>query len=555
LKQSPAPRDLAFFLEHVVFPGVDHRLLVEALSCSKLVYLPEGEEKRLAGIVVVYAGSVRVGEALYARGDYAVVDGPVAAVKDSILIYFPGDCGRVIEAGLRGAETCVVDDLVHRPPVCVEPGTSCIDAVRVMASHGVSSVLVCRGGRAEAIFTDTDLRRIVARHGAVPPGRRVEDCGTRNPLGVPQGTPCTEAALVMMERYVKHLVVYSDGAVRGVVTVRDIAYAEALGPLYARRLLAPAQGVEGLTEAYRRVLRLLRRSLARLQPSTSPRLAEHNARMASLALRAVVEKAAEIAFREAGVSGGASYAVAGSLARQEQPLPTDRDSLLLYDPRRLAEEDAKSLAGRVEEILDSVGFPGCSHGYTSRRLVYSVEELPRLAARLAEDPAGNVVEIGLLLDAVDVWPREAGSAARLRRLLVEKIAEAGSGPALRAALAAYRPRLGVLGRLPRRLDLKRGLLAPLSYAAKALAASGGLWEEVNTGRRLLALTGAGALPPDLAEDAVQAYQVGLGYAAWSLAAHGSREIDTASLSGYERQLLRAALNAAARLVDRARQPL
>ncbi len=552
---GPVPRDLAFFIEKHVFPGLDPRLVEEALSCSKLLYLAEGEKLNVKGLLVVYSGSIVYRDVLYTVGDYVVAEGEVRGEKESVLIYFPGDCGRPILAGLAEAEACIVGELVHRAPVCVEPGTSCLDAVRIMARHGVSSILVCRDGDAIAIFTDTDLRRIIAQHGGVPSGVAVESCGTPSPLSVEPGATCIEAARVMMEHYVKHLVVREEGRVRGVVTVRDIAYAEALGPLYARRLLSAAETPDELRAAYRRMVRFLRRSLSRLSPSSAPGRAEHYARMASLALRSLVEHAAALAAGEAGVAGGAAYLAAGSLARQEQPLPTDRDTLLVYEPGRLSRREAEELAGKVEDLLDAVGFPGCSHGYTARRLVYSLDELGDRVRSLLRDPARGVVELGLLLDAVTIWPRGSRVGEELRRLIAENIEAEGAGPALRAALAAYRPRLGVLGRLPRRVDLKLDLLAPLAYAAKALHAASGMWREVNTAERILALAGEAVIPSDLAEDALHAYRVGLGYAAWSLAVTGARVLDTGQLSGHERQLLRAALQSAARLVDRARSPM
>ena len=556
---GPVPRDLSFFLLTEVFPGVERRIVEEALSCSELMYIPRDGSEKAHGMLVVYNGAVKVGESVYTRGDYVIVDGEVRGVEDSIVIVFPEECSRILEAGLREAETCVVSELIHRPPVCVEPGTPCLDAVRVMAASGVSSVLVCDpgGSTAVAIFTDTDLRRIVARDGSVP-SKGVEECGTANPVGVKESTPCSEAARVMMEHYVKHLVVYGEKGVRGVITVRDIAYAESLGPLYARRIVSAAEDLESLREAYGRLLRSLRRSLARLQPASSPRSGEHYARMASLALRSLVEKAADLAARRVGAPGhGWGYIVSGSLARQEQPLPTDRDTMLVYDPSVIGRGAAARLAEEIEALLDAVGYPGCSHGHVSTRHLYSVDEIHEALVRAARDPSvtDNLVLLSLGMDAEQVWPRSGEVGSSIRRWALEALQEAGSAPSFRAGLAAYRPRLRPLGRLPRSIDLKRDALAPIAYSVKALAASASIWDKVNTADRLVALAASGAVPPDLAEDALTAYQVVLGYTAWAMATRGKREIETGMLTGYERQVLREALQTIARLVDRVRSPI
>ncbi|NOZ89198.1 MAG: CBS domain-containing protein [Crenarchaeota archaeon] len=559
MAQQAAPPDLLFFLREEVFPQAPRELVEEALSCSRLALVSRGSPAPGRGLYIVYSGSIRYRGRVYERGDYVLVDEPSGVEPvdgEAVVLVVEERCARGLLRLAPAGEGCRIGDLVHREPVTVEPSTPLIEAVRLMDRNGVSSVVVVDGeGRPVGIFTDTDLRRLVAG-GRFEPGAPIERFMTRDPYGLPPYTLCSDAVYRMMEWNVKHLLVVDRGRLHGVVTVRDIAYAEALGPLYVRRLMRAAGSVEALREAYQRLVRVLARFAARLHPLSSGAEAAGLVRMASLALRSVVEAAARIAGESLGVVDARwSLLVMGSNARLEQAWPTDRDTALVYDAETMSRGEAVRLGDEVERVLDEVGFPGCSHGHTARRHVYSLGELLSMLREAGARPGEgeNLVIVGLFMDAVDAYSSgglEAGGEAR--RVLAEAVASSGSRGFVRSALAMYRPRLGPLGRLPRRLDLKRDGLAPIVFAVKALTLYEGVWKPVSTLDRLEALSARGALPGDLAAEAAEAYRVLLGFSAWSLAVHGSREVEAGELSGVERSLLRSALQAAQRLVDRVR---
>jgi CBS domain-containing protein len=550
---KPAPRDLVFFIWERVFPHAPRQAVESAVSCSQVKLLAEGERERGEGLYIVYSGAVRLGGIVFEQGDYFVLSGGGEAVaeKESILIVIDMECAAPLLTA-SPTESCRLGDLVYRKPVTASPSLATVDAVRVMHANAVSSVVVVdEAGRPIGIFTDTDLRRLVAE--GRPLDRPVSEYMTPNPVTATLSTPCSDAVYTMMERNIKHLVVVDgDGRVRGVVTVRDIAYAEALGPLYVRRIVSTASTVEELSQAYAKLSLVLARFARSLHPLRAQANIYMLVRMASLSLRSILERAAWIASRRIRVGGDWAYIVLGSNARLEQPLPTDRDTMIVY--RGAGESSARRLAEEVESILDRVGYPTCSHGYTARRLTMSLEEVRERVRGAAYEPAkdDNIVLLGLLYDAVTVYPRGSDLGREVRRIVAEAVAESGSQAYIRGALAAYRPKLGVLGRLPRTVDLKLQGLAPISFAAKALALAVGMWEPVSTVERLEALASQGHLPPDVAAEAVEAYKILLGFSSWSQAVRGSRVIDTSSLSGAERAMLRTALQAAARLVDRVR---
>ncbi|KSW11402.1 hypothetical protein CF15_00635 [Pyrodictium occultum] len=372
---------------------------------------------------------------------------------------------------------------------------------------------------------------------------------TPNPLSVRTSATCMEAAYLMMRRYVKHLVVVDDdGRVKGVVSVRDIAYAEALGPLYMLRRIRSASSVEELAERYHELVRVLRREARRLRPGEG-REAAHLVRMASLALRGVMEKAADLAARRLGIGqSGVAYLTLGSNGRLEQFLASDRDTMLVY--WGLGEGRARAFAEEVESILDKAGFPGCRQGYTARRLLYSGDALAEAIGSMAANPRDeNLVMLSMMYDAANVWGRE-GAAEWVRRSIAESLR--GSSSYILEVLPAYRPRLGLAGRLPRELDLKAHGLAPVVYAVKAFAMAEGVWKPVNTLDRLRELAAIGVVPGDLAADVAEAYELLLSFTLWIQAVHGGTRVETGELSGLERSILRSVLRTVQRFVDYAR---
>ena len=108
--------------------------------------------------------------------------------------------------------------LVVRPPVWAEETITIGDVARVMRDAGVSSALIGGGG---AIITERDVARAVAA-GVELDGPALP-MATRHPVRVESDVAIVDAAALMLNEEVRHLVVdFPSGAV-GVVSLRDIA--------------------------------------------------------------------------------------------------------------------------------------------------------------------------------------------------------------------------------------------------------------------------------------------------------------------------------------------
>ncbi len=125
-------------------------------------------------------------------------------------------------------------DLVKRPPVTVGVNSSVRDAVRVMFSNSIGSVIVVDDvGRPIGIFTERDLVKLVAQD--VSLDSRIGDVMTRDLVTVKSSESIVKAAMLMSEHRIRHLPVVDDeGRLVGVISIRDVV--EALRGMLAARV-------------------------------------------------------------------------------------------------------------------------------------------------------------------------------------------------------------------------------------------------------------------------------------------------------------------------------
>ncbi len=110
-----------------------------------------------------------------------------------------------------------VASLCTRAVVAVAGDTSLAAAVDLMRHEGVSSLLL-DGGR--ALVTERDLARAMA-YGCVP-SEPVSVAGSPHPITVPGHLRVIEAAALMLNEHVRHLVVELPAGALGVISLRDV---------------------------------------------------------------------------------------------------------------------------------------------------------------------------------------------------------------------------------------------------------------------------------------------------------------------------------------------
>jgi CBS domain-containing protein len=104
----------------------------------------------------------------------------------------------------------------------VDPTATVGEAVALMASHRVGSVLVMDGSRMLGIFTERDTVRAISQsHDA--PGHAVSSWMTPNPTTVDPDLETDAALRIMLDRGFRHLPVAEGVEVIGMVSIRDLA--------------------------------------------------------------------------------------------------------------------------------------------------------------------------------------------------------------------------------------------------------------------------------------------------------------------------------------------
>jgi signal-transduction protein with cAMP-binding, CBS, and nucleotidyltransferase domain len=107
--------------------------------------------------------------------------------------------------------------LIVREPVQVDAAATLTEAASVMRQNDVSSVLVGAHG---AIATERDLTRALAA--GLSGDESIMTVASRDPVRIGALIPLVDAAALMLNEEIRHLVVeFADGS-EGVVSLRDI---------------------------------------------------------------------------------------------------------------------------------------------------------------------------------------------------------------------------------------------------------------------------------------------------------------------------------------------
>ncbi|MFO0705887.1 MAG: CBS domain-containing protein [Nitrospira sp.] len=114
-----------------------------------------------------------------------------------------------------------VGTLMKKELVTVDAGTSVVEAAKLMKACHVGSVLVSQDRKVVGIVTESDIVRKFVGADRVPYFIPVKEIMSSPVLGIEEQRPITEAADLMNRHRTRHLGVTKEGALVGVVSVRD----------------------------------------------------------------------------------------------------------------------------------------------------------------------------------------------------------------------------------------------------------------------------------------------------------------------------------------------
>ncbi len=126
--------------------------------------------------------------------------------------------GKTIGSVLSSKE---IQDLVTVPATA-----KVSDAVALMSQRGVGAIIVraAAGGAVEGIFTERDVVRRVVDEGRDPRTTPIVEVMSRSVRHVASAATIEEALRLMIVHRHRHLLVDDGGAVKGLISIRDLMY-------------------------------------------------------------------------------------------------------------------------------------------------------------------------------------------------------------------------------------------------------------------------------------------------------------------------------------------
>jgi CBS domain-containing protein len=107
----------------------------------------------------------------------------------------------------------------------VPPDAPVLEAIRLMAEHGVGALLVMQGAKLEGIVSERDYARKVILKGRSSSDTPVRQIMTAEVITVDPGNSAQQCMKIMTDRRVRHLPVVDGGRVVGMLSIGDLVRA------------------------------------------------------------------------------------------------------------------------------------------------------------------------------------------------------------------------------------------------------------------------------------------------------------------------------------------
>lgn len=249
-----------------------------------------------------------------------------------------------------------VGSVVSMPPVSLSSSTSVQEAAKLMASHGISSVLVVDETQLVGILTDRDLRNRVVAEG-LPLDVRVSAVMTQLPESVYENRSLMDALTTMTSSNIHHLPVVNDqNQPVGMVTATDLIRQQRSDPVFLISAIRKANSKSQLIEEAQKLPEYLQTFASRVkQTSVLGRL------MASVT-DGMTRQLIQLYEQKNGAAPAAySWLAFGSQGREDQTLSSDQDNGLLLSNGLTDKQNAwfAGLGSYVCEGLNECGVPLC----------------------------------------------------------------------------------------------------------------------------------------------------------------------------------------------------
>ncbi len=110
--------------------------------------------------------------------------------------------------------------------VTATPTSSVMDIANTITSRRIGAVVVCDGDQLAGIVSERDVVKAISQHGAAALSLTAADIMTKSVTTATPGTTMDDAMAMMDAGYFRHLPVLDDGAMVGIISVRDVVRAQ-----------------------------------------------------------------------------------------------------------------------------------------------------------------------------------------------------------------------------------------------------------------------------------------------------------------------------------------
>lgn len=104
----------------------------------------------------------------------------------------------------------------------VKPEATVLQALELMAEMNIGAVMVMTGDRVAGILSERDCIRKLDLAGKSARQTTVREIMTENVLYVEAGQSVEECMALMIDKNIRHLPVYENGKLLGLISVRDV---------------------------------------------------------------------------------------------------------------------------------------------------------------------------------------------------------------------------------------------------------------------------------------------------------------------------------------------
>ena len=110
----------------------------------------------------------------------------------------------------------------NRQLINVVPGTTVLDALKIMSDNNIGSILVMEHGEYRGIMTERDYARKVILKGKSSTDTQVKDIMSTDLPSISHETSIEECMQLMSVNNIRYLPVFHGGELTGIISVNDV---------------------------------------------------------------------------------------------------------------------------------------------------------------------------------------------------------------------------------------------------------------------------------------------------------------------------------------------